>query len=136
HAPGNDDWFKFQLGPGAVAGHWVRLDFRNAKGDLDLELYDSGGNRLAASTGIDDFEQVSLAGRPAATYFVHVFGVAGATNPDYTLTINAPGGPPDRFESPPNEGRATATELGPFGTLVETNLSIAAPGDEDWFKFE
>jgi hypothetical protein len=37
---------------------------------------------------------VTLNNRPAGTYYVRVTGNAGASNPDYTLTINAPPPPP------------------------------------------
>ncbi len=69
----------------------VRIDFQNAEGNLDLELYDSTGTMLLdASTGSGDGEWVSLDGLADDTYLIRVFGQGGATNLDYTLTVNAP----------------------------------------------
>jgi hypothetical protein len=128
------DWFKFATTATGAVGHEVRIDFAQADGDLDLELYDASGNLLSASDSIDDGESISLAGRPAGTYYARVLGVGGAINPDYRLTITAPGAAPDRFE--PNNGLAAATDLRAVqGVQRVDGLSIDAPGDVDWFAF-
>ena len=92
HAANNDDWFEFQTrGPG-VDGQYVRIDFVNARGNLDLQLYDSDGNLIPGltSAGSADREEVSLAGLPEGTYYIRVYSSTRRTNPAYTLTINAP----------------------------------------------
>ena len=72
---------------------------------------------VGRSRGQTDILQAPLAGLvatfdsvPAGTYFVRVVGgFAGATNPDYTLTIDAPDLAPDRFE--PNDDFPQAADL-------------------------
>ena len=45
---------------------------------------------MAISQGTGNSETVSLSGRAAGTYDVEVFGLNGALNPNYSLTINPP----------------------------------------------
>ena len=79
---------------------------------------------------------------PAGEYFLKVTGANGATNFDYTLTIDAPVGlTEDAFEE--NNTFATATMLTPNpldGTAIFDNLSLYDASaqdniDEDWFSF-
>jgi hypothetical protein len=49
---------------------------------------------VATSTGSTDGQQISLNGRAAGTYYIHVFGLGGAKNPNYTLEIDPPTPPP------------------------------------------
>ncbi len=139
HASGNADWFRFQsLGTGGE-GDGVTLKMLGA-GDLDLQLYDANGNYLAGSFSSGDTEHVSLAKLPKGTYCIEVTGFAGATNPNYSLVIDAPRPsvqiPPDIAE--PNNSRQAAYDL----RLVEGQVSplppltIHRPGDEDWFSFQ
>ncbi|MBX9584357.1 MAG: pre-peptidase C-terminal domain-containing protein [Gemmataceae bacterium] len=83
-----NDWFKFTTTAAGTGS--VSLAFSNALGNLSLRLYDSGGRVLATSAGSGDTETVSLAGRPAGTYWVRVYGVSSAFNPNYTLTVTPP----------------------------------------------
>src|SRR4029077_5254155 len=98
--PGDQDLFKFQIVAGAVQGHYVRIDFDNGLGNLDLFLYDSAGNLIGSSTGTGNNEQISLAGRSAGSYYVQVKGAGNVTNPHYALSIAAPQATiaPDAFE--------------------------------------
>ncbi|MFO0928452.1 MAG: clostripain-related cysteine peptidase [Gemmataceae bacterium] len=136
HAAGNDDWFRFSTVAAGAAPASVRIDFRNADGDLDLELYDSlGTTRLRASSGATNTESISLGGLAAGTYFVRVVGFNGALSPGSALTVTPP--PEliaDRFE--PNDSRLTATPLDTVrGTQTWDGLSVHAANNEDWFSF-
>ena len=137
HAAGNNDWFKFQTAATGAASDFVRIDFTQAQGDLDLQLYDAGGNLLRGSSGTSDSEQVSLAGRVAGTYLVWIYGYSGALNPNYALTISAPANTiaADPFE--PNDALATAADLRTLSGQNNRwdNLSIHAAGNDDWYKF-
>jgi hypothetical protein len=82
------DWFKFSTSRPGAAGSNVHIRFDNARGNLNLWLYDSKGAVLGVSAGTGNREAISLAGRPAGTYYVLVRGAAGARNPNYTLSIN------------------------------------------------
>ena len=66
----DDDWFAI-----ATAGT-VRIEFTHASGDLDVIAYDAAGNRVAASEGTDDTEELAV---PAGGS-IRVFGYNGATN--------------------------------------------------------
>jgi hypothetical protein len=134
---GDQDWCQFTTAGASTAGNSAAIAFDNERGDLDLELYDSGGNRLANSATTNDTEQVSLAGLAAGTYYLHVLGYGGASNPNYGLTISAPlqGGQPDWAE--PNDTRAAATDLSQVaGAHAWTGLSIGSSSDQDWFRFQ
>src|SRR5207302_1421986 len=70
-----------------------------------------------------------------------VFGYNHATNPNYTLTVNAPGGTStgDPFE--PDDTLATAHDFGILhgpNTWNDPNnpLSVASGSDHDWYKFQ
>ncbi len=86
-AAGDDDWFCFFTDDVGTVKDRVFIDFANAAGNLDLYLYDGDGGLLASSRGKTDQEVVSLEGLPADLYYVRI---AGAANPDYTLTLQAP----------------------------------------------
>ena len=130
------DWFRFTLASAGRSGDAVSIAFNHSAGDLDLALYDtSGGNRLARSQGVGNGESISLAGLPAGTYTVQVYGYDRASNPAYALTVSsAPAqATGDRFEN--NDSPATATDLRTIsGSLNEANLSVES-GDPDWFRF-
>ena len=66
----DDDWFAI------AAGGTVRVEFTHASGDLDVQAFDAQGNRVAASEGTSNVEQVTV---PAGGT-VRVFGYSGATN--------------------------------------------------------
>ncbi|OYW18338.1 MAG: hypothetical protein B7Z55_10795, partial [Planctomycetales bacterium 12-60-4] len=78
-------------------------------------------------------ETVALAGGSAGTYYVYIYGYAGATNPNYSLNIN-PGQSvsDDRFE--PNNSFTQAANLGVLtGNHIEQELVMADAGD--WYRF-
>jgi hypothetical protein len=88
------DWYKFAIASPGTSANFVAINFQNSQGNLNLELYNSAGTRIGVSSGTIDSEMISLNGRAAGTYYVHVFGVGGAINPNYTLQIEPPGAPP------------------------------------------
>ncbi|MCL4788949.1 MAG: pre-peptidase C-terminal domain-containing protein, partial [Verrucomicrobia bacterium] len=140
------DWFKFSLAGTASANHFVRIDFAHRLGDLDLQLTDAAGNELRRSAGVADFEQISLQGLTQSNLHLRVYGYNNATNPAYTLTINAPPDERgDRFET--NNTMLTATVVSNAlsgyigGSQVvrlgdpASPLSIHTATDVDWFRF-
>jgi hypothetical protein len=90
HASNNDDWYRFYLPTTANSSHFVRIEFVHALGDLDMTLLNSAGSTVGSATGSSDSETISLNGRPAGYYDLRVYGYSGATNSDYTLTIDPP----------------------------------------------
>jgi hypothetical protein len=138
----NDDWYKFNTVTTGATNSRVDLQFNNADGDLDLKLYDKNGNELATSAGSSNIEEVSLAGRPADTYYIKVYGFNGAINPHYSFTVWAPP-PDDAFDTkappphtlPGNNTPATATDLGTLTAGKQGQWKQLRAYDLDWYKF-
>lgn len=128
------DWFKFTINSTGTSSSNVTINFLHSQGDLVLELYNSAGARLGYVDGYGNSEQLSLNGRAAGTYYVKVSGYLGARNPNYSLTINPPGGAAadDAYEE--NDSLATAYNLGAV-TTAQTISGLALNDSADWFKF-
>src|SRR5262249_54572569 len=84
------DWYRFTTTATGTSANSVSIDFINSLGNLDLELYNASGTRLASSLGSTNTEKLSLAGRAAGTYYVHVLGKYNAHNVNYSLSIAPP----------------------------------------------
>ncbi|MFM6323261.1 MAG: pre-peptidase C-terminal domain-containing protein [Microcystis panniformis] len=142
----DEDWFKFDLKQTGKSGNYVAIALDNSKGDIDLELYNSAGTKIKEAKGSRDVEVISLdkdnKGNTIAvgTYYVRVLGYNGATNPNYTLAINAPGG--DSFEendiqdfSSNDNSKHQATDLTSRRTTYRKSWENLSIDDDDWFKF-
>jgi len=128
-----NDWFRFTTAAKGTVADNVTITFQNAQGNLDMDLYNGSGIRLKSSIGFGNSETISLNGLAVGTYYVRVYGKAGATNPDYTLTINAPRVPVDDiFEN--NDTRLTASNLGTFVSAA-TISNLALLDTHDWYRF-
>ena len=130
------DWYKFTIASPAAAGSTVSTTFTHARGDLDLELYNSAGTRLKVSQGIGDGEMIPLAGLAKGTYYVRVYGYRGTTNPNYSLSIALAGAvqapTDDQYEN--NDTQSAAASLGTLS--ANTTLSnLMLKDSADWFKF-
>jgi hypothetical protein len=86
------DWYRFTTTATGKSTNSVSISFQNLQGNLQLGLYSSTGSLLATSTTTGNAESISLSGRSAGTYYLRVYGNAGATNPNYTLSIAPPAG--------------------------------------------
>jgi hypothetical protein len=93
------DLFRFYSNHTGASTDFVRVDFINSAGNIDLELLDDAGNVIASSATSGDFERVSLEGRPEGWYFARIVGRTGATSPNYKLTINPPANEPPAIET-------------------------------------
>lgn len=146
HAAGNDDWFKFTTVGAAVAGDQVTISFDHAHGNLDMELLDANGNPFnppLKSESLANVETLALSqanGGAPDTYYLRVYGYAGAVNPTYLLSVGAPDGftGGDWAEgSSGNAGLTNASALGVVsGDRAWSGFSIHQPGDEDWYSFD
>jgi|GEM_PF-646105 len=138
---GDQDWFRFEQLNTATTSHYVLADFRQAQGDIDLELYNSQGTLIRSSTGSSAPETISLAGLQSGTYYVRLFGYQNATNPNYSLEIVAPSSGslnPDRYEQ--NNDLATATLIRSSGNTLAGAVDIAdvnihSTADKDFYRF-
>lgn len=144
---GDKDFFKFTLGSAGSAASEVLVNFRHSQGDVDAELLDSAGKRIAISQSVGDQERFSLEGLAAGSYSLRVYGYKGAVSPAYGLVINhqmpttpvdPPVAPPVNPPTPPSTGAwtimvyMTATDLATFGfqdvNEMEDALTRLAPG--------
>jgi hypothetical protein len=83
-----NDWYRFTTVRAGKGADFVQIAFENDDGNLDLELYNVSGQRVRTSLTNGDTETVSLNGLKAGTYYIRVFGKLGATNTNYSLTVN------------------------------------------------
>lgn len=104
------DWFKFKTTKTGTTADYVKIESPwNRTADINLELYNSAGTLITRSASSYNYEQISLAGKSAGTYYVRVYRTGTAKNPQYWLTVNPAGSnPPMAFVDPPtNFGRET-----------------------------
>jgi hypothetical protein len=79
------DWYEFSVSTGFTA----TITFTDAVGDLDMEAYSAATVAwIAGSYSAGDMEVITQTGIAAGTYWVRVYGYAGAENPDYCVTVN------------------------------------------------
>ncbi|MFH0840637.1 MAG: SUMF1/EgtB/PvdO family nonheme iron enzyme [bacterium] len=81
---GTENWFKTQVSSGESLE--AKIDFLNAKGNLDLCLYDSNQTLLGCSTGTGDSETVTSSGTGTDIY-IKVYGAQSNTENTYSTTI-------------------------------------------------
>ena len=86
----DEDYFRFYSNHTATDADFVRIDFLDSFGDLDLALLDDEGNEVARSEGTVDSEIISMEGLAEGWYTVRVFGKDGDLNPSYRLAVNPP----------------------------------------------
>ncbi len=82
---GDDDWYRLVPSLFAAQLH-VLVRFEHDDGDLDVEVTDEGGNRLAVSQLTGNVEEIVLPLSEPRDLFVHVYGFGRAQN-DYTLEV-------------------------------------------------
>ena len=127
-----EDWFRFETTATGTRGDYVRIEFENAKGNLNLELFDSSGDVLSRSQGTGDGERVSLHGLSADTYYARVVGYGGANNPDYSLRIQS-GAPDQRLLSAPYTTDATYAFSHEIGGVQGSANAALEPGANELF---
>ena len=134
HSATDKDFFKIVTTEAGTTDNYVDVLFSHSGGDIDAKLLNSQGATVRSSVGVVDNERLNLAGLPAGTYFVQVYGYSAAKN-SYRLSVNAPGAEPaDRFEA--NNTLATATDLRLIDRELElSDLTLHGAGDVDFYKF-
>lgn len=90
HEPGEVDYFRFYANHVGGTDDFIRIDFDNSIGNLDLELLDQEGNVVSRSRTGSSFERISLFNKSEGWYFIRVTARDDQTNPDYTLGISPP----------------------------------------------
>lgn len=115
HASLNDDYYRVTASAtGTLA---FDLAFRHSQGDIDMEVFNASQTLLGRSYTVSDREHFVVNAVAGEYYYVRVFGYEGATNPDYSMTIDAPMAPlPDPGSDPFTEGADTVALSSPNGT--------------------
>jgi hypothetical protein len=132
HEPDDDDWFAWEA---SEAGEvTITTHFRHSDGDVDLFVYDAARRLLDSSEGVENMEQVTLDLDANEKILIKVIGYSDATNPRYSLSIDA--GEelilPDDFE--PNDSLAEPAHLEPVSQTL-TDLTFHSAMDEDYFRW-
>ncbi|MFN9399107.1 MAG: PPC domain-containing protein, partial [Dolichospermum sp.] len=128
----DEDWFKITLLDTGTSSNYVKINFLNSSGDIDLVLYQADGTYISDSAGTGDEELISLEELAAGDYFVQVYGFYGATN-TYSLQTSLPTTTITGDEFEPNNTQSAAASLGSVSQSW-SNLTIDSSSDEDWFK--
>jgi hypothetical protein len=135
---GDPDWYRVSLKKGERLE--AEIEFSQAKGDLDLALFDSAtalgaaelscNNALACSISETDNEQLALEAAPAdGNYYLVVAPYRGARNDyDMLVSITSPACADDADE--PNDSPEQAKEI-IDGTRSGRKV---CPGNDDWYK--
>lgn len=120
------DWFRFEMNDRGSASHYVRIDYNNAMGNLNLAVYEADGvTRVGQSTGSDSDDQVSLNGEDAGAYYIRVWAVNDAVVTNYTLNIKPSINLDDVYEDNDTRAIAAAENEGAVGS---SNLGYVAGG--------
>jgi len=121
--PGDDDWFSFAVSVGEIIT--VDADFIDAKGDVNLQLYDPGGALVDSSVTFTDDEHVSYVAETSGFYAVRAYmpGLTPHEGNQYDLTITA--SPPAATATPTASPTPTVTST-PQATLTATPTATLA----------
>ncbi len=122
-----EDWFRFTTTTPGTSASSVSISFQNSLGNLQLALYNSSGTLLSTSASAGNTESISLSGRVAGTYYVRVYGNAGATNSNYSLTVT----PPTVVTPPPTSTGGFQITLSMSG-LTASQQSIFNQAADRW----
>jgi hypothetical protein len=124
----NDDFFRFtSRGSGIIDIH---LAFEDTQGNLDVVLLDQDGQPVATGDAAIDSERIRAEVAVGQTYYLQVMATENVTNPQYQLTIDAPGVHPDRYEPDDSFSR---TPLVAVTDLVVRDLTFHENEDSDFF---
>lgn len=139
---GDDDWFEIAVPDGAEL-LTVEVTFDTILGDIDVELYDSAGEWITASAGVQAGESLGWCVTAPGIYYVHLYCWIGGGN-SYNLRWYSGPRPPaitdgvdDVYE--PNDGLfdASLALQGHSGTWLSELAGQAYPAiliDEDWYE--
>ena len=131
--PGDADYYEVALGAGDTLT--ASVSFRDAEGDIDLRIENTGGAALASSSSTTDDESASYTATAAGSYRVRVnlFRDEGSTpGNSYDMDIDI-----DRATSSCSddvfEENDTRSAAAPLGAGTERGLS-ACPSDDDFYS--
>lgn len=103
----------------------VQALFSHDDGDIDLTLYDENEFSVDSSTSITDNEELEAAPTETQTFYIEVYGWAGATN-DYELDVSIDG---PEYEVQGADG-SSLTDGEPM-EVQATVTNVGSDGDEE-----
>ena len=125
---GDDDWYAVMLNAGDILDIYAAFDQR--QGDLDLDVFNPEGERIAAGHTITDDEEATITASVSGFYYFVMYGWRDA-QADYDLAVDIRQAtvycPEDRFED--NDSPATAALL----EEPEVYDLQICPGDSDFY---
>jgi hypothetical protein len=127
----DEDWYRIDVDP---ASERIQVDclFTNAEGNIDIELYDSGGTLLAWSYSANDNEFIDYGISSGGTYYIRVY--YGNTGNTYDLLWH------DFTEDAYEENDTLETAWHPGYNWARTWLSdingLGVQSDEDWYRID
>ncbi|WP_313695069.1 PPC domain-containing protein [Halorarum halobium] len=119
---GDVDVFAVEVAQGEMLSS--SINFSHERGDLDLFLTDENASVLQVSNSVTDGESISYAPNESGTYYLVVYGFAGATGPyDLSVSVTAAANDTGTETATAESGTETATEPGtttPTGNATTT----------------
>lgn len=88
-------WYRFEIKK--TTRIEIELDIYSTGNDLDIELQDEAGERVAASTGTGTVEKIDKKIQPG-TYYIRVYAVKNRDGSDFKLKVKKTGDPRSMFE--------------------------------------
>jgi hypothetical protein len=85
HSADDEDYYRITAA--ATGRLTANVLFSHAAGDVDVVLYDAGGNAITSSASVDDNEALTADVTAGQTYYLRVYGYQDAVNPNYSLQL-------------------------------------------------
>lgn len=133
---GNDDWYKVEVYPGYSR---IILDarFRHSDGDIEMDLYNDSGTRMAYSHSSSDDEYIDVevpTQGQRTDYYVKIYPTYWSSSSyniyDFRWDALAGGGDAAEDSYEPNDSRS------PSNSTINENQSLTGTqGDDDWYRF-
>lgn len=134
HSSSDVDYIKIDLDSYGTSSNYVSID-NISGGDIDMQLYDANGNLLSTSNyGGTSSERISLSGRSAGTYYVRVWGWAGATG-SYRFNFNTYSAVSSTDTNTSFATAATITPSYASGVFSSSDYYISSSTDVDYYRF-
>lgn len=124
--PGDPDIWELSVDTDGILNVEVLYE-HDPSGDINIELFDGTGYKIAGEYSQDDDEYLS-AGVVAGTYYIYIYAPNSGMN-SYQLSANL--GCLDPFE--PNDYYERLVEDTPLN--VENQAYICPASDQDWYRF-
>ena len=78
-----DSWLRIELDSGDLLS--FEVEFNHQSGDIDISLHDRQLKRRALSQGVTNTENIEYRANASGTYYIKMYGYAGASN---QVTVN------------------------------------------------